>query len=304
MAGVINSQTAYIRFNATQELTVQLNYVVVNEEVMNAKPVEIASCEKSQLLDWNSTIKQSGLETKWYEIDLSTIKQNDEHLQLTFTNKSNNIVVVMGEILRACEGDTLPYICPVPAGMSVSQVINYNLFALLPHPKHFYISATVIPTTATSIMEFKDVRSQADLMKFVPKDLSAIQAAEVELTANTISALVDPTACNKATTMARGVKYEQAAGTTKWYRVTDELLNKLSLIPDVAFINNGKQAANITLAASVDCEHSTFGMSTFSLPTWADLTVFPIRLLGDLMDKALNEDVTEMYIDGVSKTSL
>jgi hypothetical protein len=80
MAGVINSQTAYIRFDATQELTVQLNYVVVNEEVMNAKPVEIATCENSQLLDWNSTIKQSGLETKWYEIDLSTIKQNDEHL--------------------------------------------------------------------------------------------------------------------------------------------------------------------------------------------------------------------------------
>ena len=296
MAGVINSQTAYIRFDATQELTVQLNYVVVNEEVMNAKPVEIATCEKSQLLDWNSSIKQSGLETKWYEIDLSTIKQNDEHLQLTFTNKSNNIVVVMGEILRACEGDTLPYICPVPAGMSVSQVINYNMFALLQYPDHFYISATVIPTTATSIMEFKDVRTREDLMKFVPKDLNTIQDAEVELTANTISALVDPNACNQATTIARGVKYEQAAGTTKWYRVTDELLNKLSLLPDVAFINNGKQAANLTLAASVDCEHSTFGMSTFTLPTWADLTVFPIRLLGDLMDKDLNQDVTEVYL--------
>ena len=171
MAGVITSQTAYVRFNATQELTVQLNYVVVNEEVMNAKPVEIATCEKSQPLDWNSTVKQSGLETKWYEIDLSPIKRNDEHLQLTFTNKSNNIVVVMGEILRACEGDTLPYICPVPAGMSVSQVVNYNMFALLQYPDHFYLSATVIPTTATSIMEFKDVRTREDLMKFVPKDL-------------------------------------------------------------------------------------------------------------------------------------
>ena len=88
MAGVITSETAYIRFNATQELTVQLNYVVENEEVMNAKPVEIATCEKSQLLDWNSTITQSGLETKWYEIDLATIKQNDDHLQLNFTRRS------------------------------------------------------------------------------------------------------------------------------------------------------------------------------------------------------------------------
>ena len=45
MAGVINSEMAYIRFEATQELTVQLNYIVVNEDVMNAKPVEIATCE-------------------------------------------------------------------------------------------------------------------------------------------------------------------------------------------------------------------------------------------------------------------
>ena len=203
MAGVINSQTAYIRFNASQELTVQLNYVVVNEEVMNAKPVEIATCEKSQLLDWNSTIKQSGLETKWYEVDLATIKQNGEHLQLTFTNKSSNLVVVMGEILPSCASeDTIPYVCPVPAGKTISQVINYNLFALVPHPTHFYISATVIPTTATSVMEFKDVRTREDLMKFVPKDLNAIQDAEVELTANTISAVVDPTACNQATTIA------------------------------------------------------------------------------------------------------
>ena len=297
MAGVIHSQTAFIRFNATQELTVQLNYVVVNDEVANAKPVEIATCEKSQLLDWNATVKQSGLETKWYEIDLSTIKQNGEHLQLTFTNKSNNIVVVMGEILPSCASeDTIPYVCPVPAGKTINQVINYNLFALLPHPKHFYISATVIPTTATSIMEFKDVRSQADLMKFVPKDLSTIQEAEVELTANTISALVDPTACNQATTIARGVKYEQATGTTKWYRVTDELLNKLSISPDLAFMNNGKAAANITVAATVGCDYATFGMTTLTLPTWADLTVFPTNFIGLLLDKALNEDATEMYL--------
>ena len=296
MSGVINSQTAYIRFNATEELTVQLNYVVENEEVMNAKPVEIATCEKSQLLDWNSTITQSGLETKWYEIDLATIKQNDDHLQLNFTNKSNNIVVVMGEIMRACEGETISYICPIPAGQTISQVINYNLFALVPHPEHFYISATVIPTTATSIMELKDIRSQADVMKFVPKDLDAIQAAKVELTAKTISALVDPADCSQATTINKGVKYEQAAGTTKWYRVTDELLDQLSLIPDLAFINNGKHAANVTIAASVDCAHSTFGMSTITLPTWADMTVFPTRLIGNMLDKALNQDVKEMYL--------
>ncbi|MBR5492706.1 MAG: hypothetical protein IKV77_06215, partial [Alistipes sp.] len=295
--GAFNSNTAYVRFTTDKEVTVQLNYIVVNQEVVDAKPVVLPTCENSELLDWNSVVKQKGLETKWYEIDLASIKQNDQHLQLSFTNKSKNLVVVMGDILPTCKSkDTIPYVLPVQPGQTLSQVINYNLFALLPHPEHFYVSAMVIPTTATSIMELKDVRSMDDIMAMVPKDIETIQAAEVELTANTISALVDPADCNQATTIVRGVKYEQAAGTTQWYRVTDELLNKLSLIPDVAFINNGKQAANITLAASVDCEHSTFGMSTFSLPTWADLTVFPIRLLGDLMDKALNQDVTEMYL--------
>ena len=297
MAGVISSDVAYIRFEATGEVTVQLNYVVVDQEVVDAKPIVISTCETSEKLNWNSVVTQKGMETKWYEIDLASIKQNDEHLQLSFTNKTENIVVVMGEILPSCDSETsVPYVCPVLPGQTLSQTFNYNMFALLPHPKHFYVSATVLPTTATSITDFKDVRSKDDIMAFVPSDLETLQAAEVELVANTVSALVDPTACNDATTIVKGVKYEQAAGTTKWYRVTDNLLHSLSLSPDLAFINNGKQAANVTIAATVDCEHATFGMSTISLPTWADLTVYPSRLIGNLLDKALNGDVEEMYL--------
>ena len=289
----LNVRYLYLKFNSTQEIVIS----VEKEEIETAKPVEVASCENSQLLGWNSSVKQSGLQTKWYEIDLATVKQNDEHLQLTFANKTDKVVVVMGEILHTCGSEkSIPYVCPVPAGMSVSQVINYNMFALLPHPKHFYVSATVIPTTASSVLDLKDVRSKEDIMAFVPTDLDAVKATEVELVANTYSAAANPTACNEAVTIARGVKYEQAAGTTKWYRVTDELLSKMSLFPDVAFINNGKKAANITIAAGVDCEHSTFGLSTITVPTWADLTMFPSRLVGNLLDKAFNSDVTEMYL--------
>ncbi|MBQ5925611.1 MAG: hypothetical protein IIX03_02750, partial [Paludibacteraceae bacterium] len=297
MAGVINSNKAYICFDASAEVTVQLNYVVVNEEIMNAKPAEISTCENSQLLKWNSTVKQSGLETKWYEIDLTSMQQNGQHLQLSFTNNSKNVVVVMGEILPACGSEkAIPYVLPLPAGESINQLINYNLFAMMRYPKHFKMSATVVPTTAKSILEFKDVRSKDDIMKFVPQDIDVITSTEVSLRANVVSASVDPTDCSKAATIARGVKYEQAAGETKWYRVTDDLVNKVSLFPDVAFINNGKSAANITIAAGVSCEYSTFGMSTISVPTWADLTVFPSNLIGKLLDKALNPDVKEMYI--------
>ena len=293
----VTADKVYVRFEADQEVTIEVKHIVVNEEVMNAKPIVISTCETSEKLDWNSVITQKGAVTKWYEIDLASIKQNDEHLQLSFTNKTENIVVVMGEILATCGAkDTIPYVVPLLPGQTVSQAINYNMFALLPHPKHFYVSATVIPTTATSITDFKDVRSKDDIMAFVPTDLEMMQAAEVELVASTVSALVDPTACNDAATILRGVKYEQAGGTTKWYRVTDDLLNSLSLIPDLAFINNGKKAANVTIAATVDCEHATFGMSTISVPTWADLTVYPSRLIGNLLDKALNGDVKEMYL--------
>ena len=289
----LNVRYLYLEFSSTQKIAIS----VENEEIMEAKPIETATCENSQLLNWNSSVKQSALQTKWYEIDLATIKQNDEHLQLTFTNNSDKVVVVMGEILHTCGSEkAIPYVCLVPAGMSVSQVINYNMFALMPHPKHFYVSATVIPTTASSVLDLKDVRSKDDIMVFVPTDLDVIQATEVELVAKTYSAEANPTACNEAVTIAKGVKYEQAAGTTKWYRVTDDLLNKLSLIPDVAFINNGKKAANITIAAGVDCEHSTFGLSTITVPTWADFTMFPSRLVGNLLDKAFNSDVKEMYL--------
>ena len=297
MAGLINSNKVFVRFVTNGELTIQLNYVVVNDEVVNAKPVVLPTCENSELLDWNSVVKQKGLETKWYEIDLASIKQNDQHLQLSFTNKSKNLVVVMGDILPTCKSkDTIPYVLPVQPGQTLSQVINYNLFALLPHPEHFYVSAMVIPTTATSIMELAGVRSMDDIMAMVPKDIETIQAAEVELVAKTFTALADPTDCNQAVTIARGVKYEQQAGTTQWYRVTDELLNQLSISPDIAFINNGKATAHITMAAGVDCQHSTFALTGVSVPTWGDLTFFPSRLLGNILDKVFNRDVTEMYL--------
>ena len=297
MAGLINSNKVFVRFVTNGELTIQLNYVVVNDEVVNAKPVVLPTCENSELLDWNSVVKQKGLETKWYEIDLASIKQNDQHLQLSFTNKSKNLVVVMGDILPTCKSkDTIPYVLPVQPGQTLSQVINYNLFALLPHPEHFYVSAMVIPTTATSIMELASVRSMDDIMAMVPKDIETIQAAEVELVAKTFTALADPTDCNQAVTIKRGVKYEQQAGTTQWYRVTDELLNQLSISPDIAFINNGKATAHITMAAGVDCQHSTFALTGVSVPTWGDLTFFPSRLLGNILDKVFNRDVTEMYL--------
>ena len=297
MAGLINSKKVFVRFVTNGELTIQLNYVVVNDEVVNAKPVVLPTCENSELLDWNSVVKQKGLETKWYEIDLASIKQNDQHLQLSFTNKSKNLVVVMGDILPTCKSkDTIPYVLPVQPGQTLSQVINYNLFALLPHPEHFYVSAMVIPTTATSIMELATVRSMDDIMAMVPKDIETIQAAEVELVAKTFTALADPTDCNQAVTIKRGVKYEQQAGTTQWYRVTDELLNQLSISPDIAFINNGKATAHITMAAGVDCQHSTFALTGVSVPTWGDLTFFPSRLLGNILDKVFNRDVTEMYL--------
>ena len=297
MAGLINSDKVYVRFATKGEMTIQLNYVVVNQEVVDAKPVVLPTCENSELLNWNTTIKQKGLETKWYEIDLASIKQNDEHLQLSFTNNSKNLVVVMGNILPTCNSkDTIPYLLPIEPGKTLSQVINYNFFALLPHPKHFYLSAMVIPTTATSLKELVDIRSTEDVLAMVPKDLNVIQSAEVELVANTYSALVDPADCNQAVTIKQGVKYEQAAGTTQWYRVTDELLQQVSILPQVAFINNGKSTAHITMATTVDCEHATMALTTVPVPTWMDLTLVPTSLFGRLLDKALNEEVKEMYL--------
>jgi hypothetical protein len=204
------------------------------------------------------------------------------------------VVLVFGSILLDCNAtDTIPFICPVPAGQSINKVIDYSLLAASPVGKA-YVSITMMPTTAKSLLDFASVRSQADLMNMVSLDFSAA----IELKATKTSALVDPTLCETThQTLETGVEYNLEAGTTKWFRITDEFVkNNLGLLEKLTIINNGKKDANVTLGVTVDCKYGIATTINQSVPTWFDLTTYCPTGLFRLVDALVAEEITEFYL--------
>ena len=288
----IKSDKAYLRLHADGGL-LNLTMQYVELDVVTTPTVSAPSCEKSFVFDWNSSIKHKAYATKWYEFDLSSLKQNGEQVQLSFTNHSDSMVVVMGTILLDCSSkDSIPYALPIPAGKTVSKVFEYSILAASPLERA-YVSVTMVPTTITSLADLKSVKTKEDAMALISLNMDT----EVELTATKSSALVDPTACEAAPTITKGVTYTQEAGTTKWYRVSDALLDELSFFPEVTFVNNGDKAANITLGTTVGCDYGILTRGTVTVPTWFDLTMTLTKFTGLLVDKLVNQDVTEYYIE-------
>ena len=289
----IKSEVVYFRLTTDGPMTIMFEQVPVEAPV--TKPTIVApACDESYVFDWNSTIKQKAFTTKWYELDIAPLKQNDEQVELAFTNHSDSMVVVLGSILLDCESkDTISYVLPIPAGKSVSHLINYNLLAasLL---EHLYVSVTVVPTSVTALSDITSIRSMEDITNLIAFNLST----EVEFTATKSSALVDPTICNTNETLQQGVKYTQAAGTTKWYRVTEDFIkNDLGLLSSFTIENQGAKAANITLGATIACDYGIVSKTTVSIPTWLDLTSIIPSGAYYLIDKLTNKEITEFYLE-------
>ena len=292
MLANINSDVVYFRFSTDGPLTIMIEQVPV---ATASKPTIVApACDESYVFDWNSTIKQKAFHTKWYELDITSLKQNEEQVYLTFTNHSDSMVVVLGSILLDCNStDTIPYALPIPAGKSISQLINYNLIAAAPLEK-IYVSATIVPTTITGLKELTSISNCADLENLISLDPSV----EVEIVATKSSALVDPTLCDAHETLQQGVRYTQAAGTTKWYRVTEDFIkNELGLVSSFTIENQGSAAANITLGATIACDYGVLSRTTLSIPTWFDLTTLLPTGLYYLIDRVTNKDITEFYVE-------
>lgn len=292
LTNAINSDVAYLRLQAGNQLNLWIEYVKNESAVL--PPVSAPACENSIQFDWNSTLTQKAFRTKWYEFNVSSLKQNQEQVHLTFTNKSDSMVVVVGSILLDCNStDTIPYALPIPAGKSISQLINYNLIAAAP-VERIYVSATVIPTSIDALSDITSVSSKEDIKNLLSLNIDA----EVELTATKSSALVDPTLCNTNETLQYGVKYTQAAGTTKWYRVTEDFIkNDLGLLASLTIENQGNSAANVTLGATIACDYGVVSRATVTIPTWFDLTSIIPSGAYYLIDKLTNKEITEFYVE-------
>ena len=243
--------TAYIRFTADQEVEFELTKEA------------FYPCENAIVFDWNTGVKHEAGTSAWYELDVTPVLETGNSVQLTFTNHSDAVALVNGEIALNCPGKTISFTCPVPAGMSVQQVVNANLFAAS-RLQHCYVNIT--------------------------SDMT------LEVEAAMIPASIDTDACQKATTIEQGVEYNQAAGTTQWYRVTDQLIDEISLLPRFTFQNKGANAANITVGITLNCEYDILTQATVKVPTWLDFTTYLTSIVEKLADKVINQNITEYYV--------
>ena len=248
----INSDVAYFRLSTTGTINITFKQVLVDAPA--TEPTIVApACDESYLFDWNSTIKQKAFQTKWYELDVAPIKQNKEQVQISFTNHSDSMAVAIGSILLDCQStDTIPYVLPIPAGKTISKVLDYSLFAASPLD-HAYISVSVIPTSITALTDLKSIKTKEDAMELIVANPNA----EIELKATKASALVDPALCQTThQTIEKGQLYTQEAGTTKWYRFTDELMmDELQLLSTITLETYGEKPAHVTLGATVGCNY-------------------------------------------------
>lgn len=247
----IKSDVAYIRFTADKAMEIELTME------------DYYPCENAIFFDWNTGVKHEAGTSKWYELDITPILETGNSVQLTFTNHSDAVALVNGEIALNCPGKTIPFTCPVPAGMSVQQVVNANLFAAS-RLQHCYVNIT--------------------------SDMT------LEVEAAMIPASINTDACQKATTIEQGVEYNQAAGTTQWYRVTDQLIDEISLLPRFTFQNKGANAANITVGITLNCEYDILTQATVKVPTWLDFTTYLTSIVEKLADKVVNQNITEYYV--------
>ena len=291
----VKSDVAYFCFKANGRMQITIKQVELESSSNVKEPTIYApACDEAWEFNWNETIKLKALQQKWYEFDIKPLKQNNEQVQLSFTNHSDSMAIVMGSILLDCNStDTIPYVLPLPAGKTVSKVLDYSLLAASPLEK-VYVSAMMIPTAITGLSDLTSIRNIEDVKKLISLDLNA----QVSLTATKSSAYVDPALCeNTHETLQAGVKYTQAAGTTQWYHVTDKFIKDMGLLSTFAIGNNGKAAANVTLGVTVGCNHGIHTRTSVSIPTWLDVTTIYPNGLFNLVDAIVNEDITEFYLE-------
>ena len=98
----VNSEWVYIRFITDKDLSASI-------DMRNVSP-----CVNAVAFDWNTGAKLNAGESQWYEMDITTLKQNKKHLGLSFTNHADAVALVNVEVALDCEGTILPITLPIP----------------------------------------------------------------------------------------------------------------------------------------------------------------------------------------------
>ncbi len=213
----------------------------VQEAIANSEPI-----------NWNSGAKQDALSTKWYEVDITSLKNEKQHLRVGFINHATdkNALLTATFVLRG-ENITLPLV--VPAGFNMSKVLDYQLLAKLPGNRIHVGITTDSP---------------------------------IEVLTSTKNAIADdPTPCLNAIDAQHGVTYVHDAGTTQWYRISLDLLKSQADFSSFYLANKGNSTAHVTLGMVTDCQYTTGTAITLPIPTGFEIGALAPNILGNLINE-------------------
>ena len=202
-------------------------------------------------IDWNKGVKQDALSTKWYEVDITSVKNNQQHLQVSFKNYANETAVLAVSFILNNEIHTLPI--PVPAGFERSQVIDYQILRLVPS------RSIKVGVTSTATIEVA----------------TSVKSALAE----------DQTPCLTAIDPQHGVEYTQAAGTTQWYKLSLDWLESQADYSSLYLANKGSQTAHVTIGMVPDCKYTTGTKVTLPIPAGFDLGLVAPNIVGRLLNE-------------------
>ena len=236
----VESEWVYIRMTAEQDLTAYIG-------VRNTNP-----CANAVSFDWATGASLQAGESQWYEMDITSLKQNKQHLKLNLVNHSNERAIVSLEMALDCGGTILPMTLPIPAGLNISQVIDYQIISRSPLNRIY---------------------------------LSVSTNAHIELAAGVKNYIAeDQTPCLNAVEVERGVEYEHKPG-TKWYDVSLDLLWSKANYSSIYLANKGNKTAHVTIGAVTSCQYTTGTTITLPIPAGLELGALAPNVLGKLIEE-------------------
>ena len=239
MLDAVNSEWVYIRFTTDQALNITVG-------MRNTDP-----CAAATPFDWSVGATQEAGTTQWYEMDITSLKQNKQHLYLEFINHANALALVNVEVALDCQGVKVPLTLPVLGNMSVGQMFDYRFIARAPLNR-IYVGVTT--------------------------------DSKIELAAATKDAIAsDKTPCLNATDLEYGVSKIHNPG-TEWYRFSLDMLNNAADVASFYLANQGNARANVTIGMVTDCQYTTSTTITLPLPTGLEIELVTPNILGKLLN--------------------
>ena len=256
----LDSEMAYIRYTTDQDLQ------------LTVSQRKNTPCVNSVPFDWTTGVKQEAGTTQWYEMDITSLVNNKQHLQFTLKNLSKELSLVNLELALDCDGEIIPVSLPVPANLNISQVIDYQILARSPRNR-VYVGVT---TTNAAIELATSVKN------YIADDQAPCQAAEE---------------------VVLGQEYVHKPG-TKWYKLSLDLLKSKVKNSSVYFANKNNQRAHITFGLVTDCMYATGTTITVPVPAGLELGATMPNVVGNLLESleqfanAYNKvDAKDLYLE-------